>query len=59
MLNKLFYIFIIMMIFQGCSKNAKIEYTYPKNEAQRDAENIGSLMPGGGLYLTKSSEGNK
>jgi len=59
MLNKFFYIFIIIILFQGCDKNAKVEYTYPKNQAQRDADNIGSLIPEGGLYLIKSSEGNK
>ena len=46
---------VVMTLLQGCSKNAKVEYKYPKNHDQIDSDNIGSLVPGGGLYLVKPS----
>lgn len=53
MIKRLTLLLLAMILLEGCSENPKIEYTYPKNSADRDSEKVGSLVPGGGLYLIK------
>ncbi len=59
MLKKVSFFLVVITLLQGCSKNPKVEYDYPKNQAQIDSDNVGSLMPGGGLYLVKPTGSDK
>ncbi len=58
MLKTVSLLLVVITAIQGCANTAKIEYEYPQNRAQIDSNNIGSLAPGGTLYLVEPS-GNK
>lgn len=53
MAKKFSLFLVVVTLLQGCSKNAKVEYEYPKNQEQIDSDNVGSLAPGGAVYLVK------
>jgi hypothetical protein len=53
MFKSLSLFLVVVTIVTGCSNNSKVEYKYPKNEADRDSDKIGSFVPGGGLYIIK------
>ena len=53
MVKRISLFLVVITLLQGCSKNPDVEYQYPKNQAQTDSDNVGSLAPGGGLYLMK------
>ncbi len=59
MVRKVSFFLVVIALLQGCSKNTKVEYDYPKNQAQTDSDNVGSLVPGGGLYLVKPTGSDK
>jgi hypothetical protein len=44
---------VVASLVAGCSNNAQVEYKYPKNEADRDSDKVGSFVPGGGIYIIK------
>lgn len=59
MVSKASFFLVVITLLQGCSKNTKVEYDYPKSQMEIDAENIGSFLPGGGLYLIKPTGSDK